>query len=213
MTSAEPSRLVLLIFDDLHIPFRSTARMRDMTRRLITRLMHPGDLWAIVTTGASSVSQNLTADQRAILASVRRVTGNRLPASELLARGGPAVAETRHRADVAYATAVAAIENLARLGNRPLVVLYFSGGYDREIVAEPTAVVAAAWRAQATIHSVYIQELTEQVPALPPGVSAAGWSAYEQVTIDSLRMLATRTGGVPIASNEELESALGQLLP
>jgi hypothetical protein len=31
--------------------------------------------------------------------------------------------------------------------------------------------------------------------------------------MDSLRMLATRTGGVPIASNDELESALGQLLP
>lgn len=184
-----------------------------MTQRLIARLMRPGDLWAIVTTGTSSVSQNLTADQSVILAASRMIVGNRLQAGELLASVGPAAAERRHRANVAYATAVAAIENLARLGDRPIVVFYFSGGYDRETVPEPTAVIAAAWRAQATIHTFHIQELIEQMPALPPGVSAAGWSAYERITIDTLRMLAAQTGGVPIASNEELESAFGQLLP
>ena len=188
--------------------------MRDLTRRLITRLMRPGDLWAIVSTGTSSVSQPLTADEPVILAASRRITGNRLHAADLLAqRGRAGVTEVRHRASVAYATAVGAIENLSRLPGRQIVVFYFSGGYDLESVPEPTPVISAAWRAQATIHSFHIQELIEQMPALPSGVSAAGWSTYERITTDSLRRLATRTGGVAIESNEELEAALGQLLP
>ena len=44
-----------------------------MTARLITRLMRPDDLWAIVSTGTSSVSQTLTANESVILAASRRI--------------------------------------------------------------------------------------------------------------------------------------------
>ena len=38
------SRCVLLFFDDLHMAFRDTPRVRDAAKRLIRRAMQPGDL-------------------------------------------------------------------------------------------------------------------------------------------------------------------------
>ena len=214
------SRYVLLFFDDLHIPFRSTPRMRDMGRRLITRLMRQGDLWAVVSTGTSSVSQPLTSDESVILAASRRITGNLLPAGELLAARRTRLtrsrlqAEVRHRAEVAYATVQETIEKLAGRGDRQLVVYYFSGGYDLESVPEPRPLIAAAWRAGVAFHTFHIWEDSDRiVPPLPPSVTPGEWDDYGRITMDSLRMMAAQTGGVAISSNQELETAFSQLLP
>jgi hypothetical protein len=50
------------------------------------------------------------------------------------------------------------------------------------------------------------------MPALPPGVSAACWSAYGRITDGQPAEAATQSG-VPIESSDESEVALGQLLP
>jgi hypothetical protein len=214
------SRYVLLFFDDLHIPFRSTPRMRDISRRVITRLMRQGDLWAVVSSGTSSVSQPLTSDQGVILDASRRIIGNLLPAGDLLAGRRTGLtpsrlqAEVRNRAQVAYATVQESIDRLAARGDRQLVVYYFSGGYDLELVPEPRPLIAAAWRAGVALHTFHIWEDFDRiVPPLPPGATPGEWDDYGRITMDSLLMMAAQTGGVAISFNQELEAAFSQLLP
>src|SRR5687768_206251 len=190
------SRCVLLFFDDLHMAFRDTPRVRNVAKSLIQRTMQPGDLWAIVSTGTSSVSQAPTSDQSVILAMVSRIIGNRLTPNEVLLdrrrSGGPV--ELRHRAEISYATATVAIEQLPPCVAGRFIVLHFSLGYDLESVPEPAAVIAAAARARAQIHTIdTIAWAGRQDPPLPPELWA-DWDAYLESTKHSLLMLAAQTG-------------------
>ncbi len=131
-TNDAAGRVFLLFIDDLHLDFRSTPRTRDLIKKMLKSLIHEGDMFGIVTTGTSSISQQLTYDRQILDSAVSRITGNALKAQEIIqgSQGANGPTELRHRAHVAFSTAYDLMKNLEKLQNRRKAVIYVSSGYD-----------------------------------------------------------------------------------
>ena len=125
-------RIFILFIDDLHLDFRSTPKTRDLLKRMLKSLIHDGDMFGIVTTGTSSISQQLTYDRQILDHSISKITGGALKPSEVLnaTLGAQGPIEVRHRAHVAFETANDLIKNLEKVQNRRKAVIYLSSGYD-----------------------------------------------------------------------------------
>lgn len=138
LPSARPSndasgRVFVLFIDDLHLDAAATGKTRQILKRIRDTLLHDGDMFGIVTTGTSTVSQQLTYDRQILDAAIERITGNALKPSEILNRGswgaqGPI--EVRHHARIAFETAYDLVRNLESITNRRKAVVYISSGYD-----------------------------------------------------------------------------------
>jgi VWFA-related protein len=131
-TNDTAGRVFLLFIDDLHLDFRETPRTRDLLKRMLRNLIHEGDMFGIVTTGTSSISQQLTYDRQVLDSAINRVTGGGLRPDDIIkgmqSSQGPT--ELRYRAHVAFSTAYDLMKNLEKLQNRRKAVLYISSGYD-----------------------------------------------------------------------------------
>jgi VWFA-related protein len=132
-TNDAAGRIFLLFVDDLHLDFRSTPRTRDIFKKMLRNLIHDGDMFGIVTTGTSSISQQLTYDRQVLESAIKRISGNALKPKEIISGGqggsqGPT--ELRHRAQVAFSTAYDLMKNLEKVQNRRKAVLWISSGYD-----------------------------------------------------------------------------------
>ena len=131
-TNDAAGRVFLLFIDDLHLDFRSTPRTRDLLKRMLRNLIHEGDMFGIVTTGTSSISQQLTYDRQVLDSAISRVTGGGLRPDDIIKgmQGAQGPTELRYRAHVAFSTAYELMKNLEKLQNRRKAVLYISSGYD-----------------------------------------------------------------------------------
>jgi VWFA-related protein len=70
-------RLIALVVDDLALAFDSTARVRGALKKFVDSEMQPGDLVAIIRTGAGMGSlQQFTADKRVLYAAIDHVRWN-----------------------------------------------------------------------------------------------------------------------------------------
>ena len=125
-------RIFLVFIDDLHLDFRSTPRTRELIQKMLRNLIHEGDMFGIVSTGTSSISEQLTYDRQVLEASIKRITGGALKPKEIIegAQGPNGPTELRHRAHVAFSTAYELMKNLEKVQNRRKAVLYISSGYD-----------------------------------------------------------------------------------
>jgi VWFA-related protein len=131
-TNDAAGRVFLIFIDDLHLDFRLTPRTRDLMQRMLRNLVHDGDMFGIVSTGTSSISEQLTYDRQVLESAVSRVTGGGLRPEDIIkapnTSQGPA--ELRYRAHVAFSTAYQLMRNLENLRNRRKAVIYISSGYD-----------------------------------------------------------------------------------
>jgi hypothetical protein len=75
-------RIFVIVLDDLHLDFGSTGRVRDLVARMLRVLIHDGDMFAIVSTGTSSISQPLTYDRQVLEAAIAKMTGEALTPEE-----------------------------------------------------------------------------------------------------------------------------------
>src|SRR5215813_10043274 len=72
-------RTIALLVDDLGLSFESTAHVRDSLRKWVDREMQPGDLVAVIRTGAGmGALQQFTSDKRILHAAIERVKYNSL---------------------------------------------------------------------------------------------------------------------------------------
>lgn len=70
-------RTMALVVDDLGMSFESTAFLRDALKKFINQQMQPGDLVAIIRTGAGMGSlQQFTTDKRLLNAAIERIRWN-----------------------------------------------------------------------------------------------------------------------------------------
>ena len=131
-TNDAAGRVFLLFIDDLHLDFRSTPRTRELIKKMLKLLIHEGDMFGIVTTGYSSISEQLTYDRQVLDSAISRITGGGLKAKEIIEsqQGSNGPTELRHRAHVAFSTAYDLMRNLEKLQNRRKAVIYISSGYD-----------------------------------------------------------------------------------
>ena len=205
-------RHFLVIVDDLHLEFRSTARTRDLIRRTLRALTHVGDLVSVVSTRESGIAVSLSADQTVFEEAIKRISGNGLSPMHLIEaqqRGIDWTAELRHRANRTFSVASAAVRAMEATGHGPAIVLYFSNGYLSGPVREPTDLIEAALPAHAAIYAIDPRFLVS-VPS-SPGVTQADWDRYVSATQDSLRMLARRTGGRAVFTPDEWDEAVAFL--
>jgi VWFA-related protein len=131
-TNDAAGRVFLIFIDDMHLDFRSTPRTRELIKKMLKLLIHDGDMFGIVTTGYSSISEQLTYDRQVLESAISRVTGGGLKAKEIIEgmQGSQGPTELRHRAHVAFSTAYDLMRNLEKLQNRRKAVIYISSGYD-----------------------------------------------------------------------------------
>ena len=125
-------RIFVIVLDDLHLDFASTGRVRDLMARMLRLLIHDGDMFAIVSTGTSSISEPLTYDRQVLESAIARMTGEALTPEEIIkgSSGPQGPAELRHRAHVAFSTVRDLLRNLEQVRQRRKAVLYVSSGYD-----------------------------------------------------------------------------------
>jgi VWFA-related protein len=131
-TTDASGRVFILFIDDLHLDFRTTPKTRDLLKKISKNLIHDGDMFGIVTTGTSVITQQLTYDHQILDSAISRITGNALRLSEIKEAAwstqGPV--EVRHRAHVAFETLNDLLKNLESVQNRRKAVIYLSSGYD-----------------------------------------------------------------------------------
>jgi len=125
-------RIFVIIIDDFHLEPGTTGRTRQIVGQMLRNLIHEGDMFGIVSTGLSSISEQLTYDRQVLQSAIDRIQGGGLKPREIIegAQGAQGPTELRHRAHVAMSLAYEQMRNLEKVQNRRKVVLYISPGYD-----------------------------------------------------------------------------------
>jgi VWFA-related protein len=137
-TGETNGRIFLLFIDDLHLDARGTPRLRELFKKISRALIHEGDMFAIVSTGKSSIAIDFTYDRKRLDEAARRMSGEGLRPSEILSvpQGQQGSPEVRHYAHVAFATAYEILDKMAAIRDRRKAVIYLSNGYDFDPFAE-----------------------------------------------------------------------------
>jgi VWFA-related protein len=131
-------RIFLIIVDDLHLDFRNTGRIRDLFKRIHQRLVHEGDMFAIVSTGPSSIAVDPTYDRKVLEDAIKKISGSGLKPSDIIQgpEGAEGPSEVRYRAHVAFSTAYDMLTQMERIPNRRKAVVWVSNGYDFDPFAQ-----------------------------------------------------------------------------
>lgn len=237
--AAQEGRLWLIFVDDLHLDFRSTARLRVLLNTICSELIEDGDLFGSISTGPSSIAIDLTADRQRLPKAIARVTGSGLaPVDAMLTSPDPAKAgfEVPYRAAVAVATARDVVTRLAQVQNSRKAFIYVSNGYFIQVPAaasgsgrriESTAVPASGVSAAEV--GERLSELADEAKRsnvrmfaidgrrvagsteLDPRVDNIWWQTYWATTRNSLRAISERTDGFAILEEEELVEGLKRI--
>jgi len=127
-----PGRVLILFIDDAHLEALNTHHVRALLKKILSTVVHAGDLVAMFTTGTSAVEVPLTYDHKLLQAATEKVTGNGLTFADItsLSEGPSGPANLRQRAANAFTTAYSMLNDLDRIRNRRKAVLYVSQGYD-----------------------------------------------------------------------------------
>ncbi|HYM22703.1 MAG TPA: VWA domain-containing protein, partial [Vicinamibacterales bacterium] len=125
-------RIFLFFVDDLHLQFHNTGRIRDLFKKISKELVHDGDMFAIVSSGPSSIAQDLTYDRSRLDAAIQKIAGNELSPTDIIQgpSGAEGPSEVRYRAHVAFSTVNDALTQLEQIHNRRKAFVYVSDGYD-----------------------------------------------------------------------------------
>ena len=125
-------RIIILFVDDLHLTTTLTPKVRDVFRRITDTLIHEGDLYAILSTGPSSLRVELTYDHSYLREAEEKIMGDGPSPNDIIQMqvGARGVNELSFRAHVAMKTARAMIEALEEVRDRRKVFIYLSSGYD-----------------------------------------------------------------------------------
>src|SRR3954471_1051234 len=71
-------RILLFFVDDLHLDFANTPRIRQLFQKISKELLHEGDMFGVVSTGTSSIAQDLTYDRNRLDAAIKKMSGGGL---------------------------------------------------------------------------------------------------------------------------------------
>jgi VWFA-related protein len=130
-TNDVSGRIFVFLVDDLHLQFHSTVRVREIFKKISKTLVHDGDMFAIVSTGTSSIAVGMTYDKKRLDESIEKIIGGELRPSDII--DGPANSEgpteVRHRAHVAFETVYDVLGHLEQVRDRRKVLVYVSDGY------------------------------------------------------------------------------------
>jgi VWFA-related protein len=131
-TNDASGRIFLIMVDDLHMDFRNTGRIRDLFKKISKELVHDGDMFAIVSTGPSSIAIDATYDRKRLDEAINKISGAGLKPDEIISTpdGSQGPPEVRYRAHVAFSTAYEVLQKMEQVHNRRKAFIYVSNGYD-----------------------------------------------------------------------------------
>ena len=131
-TNDTSGRIFLIFVDDLHMDFRNTGRIRELFKKISKELIHDGDMFGIVSTGPSSIAEDMTYDHKRLEEAINKISGSGLKPSEIIETpdGSQGPPEVRYRAHVAFSTAYDLLKKLEQVHNRRKAFIYVSNGYD-----------------------------------------------------------------------------------
>jgi VWFA-related protein len=117
-------------------------------REIAEELIHDGDMFAMVSTGMSSIEVGLTRDLKRLDQAINKITGGALTPSEIMAApsGADGPAEVRHHVHVAFRTAYDMMRELEKVQGRRKAFIYVSNGYDLNPFAAGRARSETEWR-------------------------------------------------------------------
>jgi VWFA-related protein len=130
--AAQAGRIFLIVVDDLHLNAHDTPYVRDVLKKMATTLIHEGDLFAIISTGPSSVEVPLSYDVRSLQSAISKVRGSALDPQDLFIspEGVQGPPEVRRRAHVAFSTTYKLVSELEKIKDRRKALILVSNGYD-----------------------------------------------------------------------------------
>ena len=130
----QPGRIFAIFIDDRHIQPSNSILTRNLIHKIRDTMLHDGDMVAMVSTGPSSIEEQLNYDigKARFDRVTSRILANGMTPAEIIAANrtvdGPA--GLRHDAHVAFRTAYDLLDELAKVKNRRKAFLYVSSGYD-----------------------------------------------------------------------------------
>ena len=125
-------RVFLLFIDDLHMEADETPRVRDLFKRISKTLVHEGDLFAMVSSGSSSIYVAPTYDRALLDSAISKIMGNGMTPTDIITgpQGSRGPSELFYRANVAVQTALTVIQQLGQMQHRRKAIIFVSAGYD-----------------------------------------------------------------------------------
>jgi len=204
---AQPAAHWLIIVDDLHLDFRNTGQVRTLLKTIAGELIRDGDQVALYSTGPSSVSVAWTDDRSVVDSVSRKIAGNGLKVSDMLAIVyGLTPPEVDYRATIALSRVTEIIAGLDAALDRGIGIIYISNGY----VDRSPSLIRPGGRARIPIFALD-PRLLPGASVDRAGVDAAWWSAYWTATRKSLRALSEQSRGFALEEGEELAATLTRI--
>jgi VWFA-related protein len=125
-------RIFVLVVDDLHFTAIETPHVRALLKKVVKSLFHPGDMFAMFSTGPSSVEIPVSYDRGVLESAISKVAGHGMSYRDIMdARDGSLGPQgLRHNAHVAFKTAYELLGNLEHVRDRRKTLILVSNGYD-----------------------------------------------------------------------------------
>jgi VWFA-related protein len=126
------SRIFVLLVDDLHFTATDTPYVRALLKKVVARLFHAGDMFAMFSTGPSSIEIPVSYDRSLLESAISKVAGHGMSYRDIMdARDGAQGPQgLRHNAHVAFTTAYELLGNLEQIRDRRKALILISNGYD-----------------------------------------------------------------------------------
>ncbi len=131
---ADPTagRVFVVLIDDLHFTATDTPLVRALLKKVAATLIHPGDMFAVFSTGPSSIEIPMTYDHARLTSAISAVAGRGMGYRDIMDSrdGAQGPQGLRYNAHVAFRTAYQLIGGLERVRDRRKAVILISNGYD-----------------------------------------------------------------------------------
>jgi hypothetical protein len=197
----DPIGIAWLIFvDDLHIDFRNTGYLRKLLTSIASDLIRDRDVFAVRSSGPSSLSIDLAADKSLFETAIPRTSGSGLKLADIQKASVIGSGEVEYRVKVAVGAASEMIESVATR-NRRRALLYMSNGYTTDVSAQLSALTGAARRSNLTIFAMNPRGL--------PGSPFA--DERSPATQNSLRALVEPTRGFALLDQEDFADGMARI--
>lgn len=233
-------RTIALVVDDLGLSFDSMARVRQSLKKFVDTEMQPGDLVAIIRTGAGiGALQQFTADKRMLYAAIDRVKYNaigRVGVSSFTPLGsgdGESASAMEERNEIFSVGTLGAVRyvvnGLRELPGRKSVVLFSENlklfsrdGMNNQVMDAVHHLTDAANRASVVIYSIDPRGL--QVHSLTAADDTRGMTARQISRVplqrsmeefrsrDGMFLLAHDTGGLFMYDQNDVDGALRKVI-
>lgn len=125
-------RIFILLVDDLHFTAIETPYVRALLKKVVGNLFHEGDMFAMFSTGPSSIEIPLSYDRVLLQEAISKVAGHGMSYRDIMdgRDGSQGPQGVRHNAHVAFKTAYELLGNLDRVRDRRKALILVGNGYD-----------------------------------------------------------------------------------